>query len=1587
MSQTINRPTFDLDFSEAVPGVGTLQTSTIQLDFGSAQPVIHDDGKTFAADGVAERAVYANVATFEGRSLDLVGHVMRAEKLDAAGNPNGADTNPDLVNTNPGAAGGDGTANVKFTANSLVEVKWVLVESGTDIPVTVDGVSVLINDLDGDSTMTKYERITVAKDQMDSYALEGAAANPTNITVTDNGGSYTFTPDDNDPGAPGARPDNSVALTFRNMSEFTIQYEKNNRGGNVGLDGTFSDTFFTEVLVEDTNPDFGARFDEGGDPVGLADPDTLKIDSAGGFMTSLSVTPAAGSIAYGADEVLILRGDDGAEISVPLDGSDTTPRRIIVDGETFEVVFEDGAVTITAVDPAGAPDAAMASLVQGLAYDNTADLPVGADPVLRELAMTLTDADDIQSAPATASIQLVGVDAPPAPDLAPALDLDGDQSSFAGVETVLGYGTQNGQIRSINLATGEDTLVWQSLKADGSAFTGQVNGAAASTTNPSLFYYANNGSRATIEVVDVAAGTQTTLKTLGGQSAAGDFYDGALYTAVGNAIHKHRLSDDGLRIISSEEVMPDDGKGFGDFVVTEEGGVDVIYLSRGGSFSKFDTATQTFEALNTPVAGLDFTDRSGGQLGMDVDGNLIYVDRAGERGEGGGNLYIIDKQTGALTPIGVQTDHFVTDLSASAFGAITGENLDVARTFTEGDGPIGVVDADFTLDDRGEDDLASVAIEMRNIADGGDETILLGGETFAFGTARTATITVNGAEMTVAFDGTTAIVTDPAGGAMDTGAVSSLIGGVQYENTSETPTEGPGANRVLAFTVTDMAGQVSPPAHSIIAVIDTPDAGGDDAGGVIEAGIDGPGIPGASGTLTAAVAPTTTGTWSGDAAGTYGRFAIDPETGEWTYALDNDAAATQALQSGESVTETFTATLTDGRGNTTRQVVTITVDGTNDVPTVTSAAQEGTVAEAGTDGQGTAVATGQARAADADADAALTWSGDAQGTYGRLAIDSDTGEWTYTLDNDAPATQALGAGTHAIETFELSVTDEHGATATTTVRLRVDGAADEAGADTVMTEDVWFMADTSPIVVAAGVRTEWDYQGGSDKLELRVEIPLEDLFGEDTDWTFEDVDVSHYLEVFADLGVSTLDKIDIDVDDDEITLRFRARDVELTQEEFDALPDAIPTPIQVRDPSGKVFGLDVNVQVSAGTLHSPIAFDLNGDGVISTTGVSTAQFRADGEIGDTVLFDLDGDGTLERIEWMDGRTDALLIDNRDGAAIGDMDGKRLFGDEGGTYVDGYAKLALIDANGDGVLTGAELQGLELWADDGDAVLETGETMTLEEAGIGSVSASLRYVVNDRGETLFQSQALRGDDTIEEPVGPGAGVEIGALDSEHLRGGDGSDTLTGGDGDDTIDGSLGLDTIVGGAGNDLITGGPEEGDLRDVVFAGAGNDTVRGGAGNDELRGDAGDDILDGGTGADLLLGGTGNDTLTGGSLGDMLSGGDGMDFLNGGFGFDRMSGGDGADRFFHGGVEGHGSDWIQDYDASEGDVLVFGGPASATAADFQVNVATTYNAGSGAVDEAFVIYTPTGQIIWALIDGADQTDINIQLASGTFDLV
>ena len=129
-----------------------------------------------------------------------------------------------------------------------------------------------------------------------------------------------------------------------------------------------------------------------------------------------------------------------------------------------------------------------------------------------------------------------------------------------------------------------------------------------------------------------------------------------------------------------------------------------------------------------------------------------------------------------------------------------------------------------------------------------------------------------------------------------------------------------------------------------------------------------PGTPTATGTLTDTDVDNPPNTFMAvssptASAGGYGTFTITA-AGVWTYTLNNANSAVQALNAGDTLTDSFTVTTIDG----TAQLVTITITGTNDAAVI-SGTTTGSVVEAGgvaNAAPGAPTATGTLTDADAD---------------------------------------------------------------------------------------------------------------------------------------------------------------------------------------------------------------------------------------------------------------------------------------------------------------------------------------------------------------------------------------------------------------------------------------------------------------------------------------------------------------------------------------------------------------------------------------------------------------------------------------------
>jgi len=156
-------------------------------------------------------------------------------------------------------------------------------------------------------------------------------------------------------------------------------------------------------------------------------------------------------------------------------------------------------------------------------------------------------------------------------------------------------------------------------------------------------------------------------------------------------------------------------------------------------------------------------------------------------------------------------------------------------------------------------------------------------------------------------------------------------------------------------------------------------------------------------------------------------------------------------------------------------------------------------------------------------------------------------------------------------------------------------------------------------------------------------------------------------------------------------------------------PPTTPNAPRRSDPRGNTYRI---VWIS-----DPLVLDLGGDG-IETVAASSG-----------VLFDHNADGIQTTSGWIKP-DDGLLVRDIDGNGLIDT-GRELFGDStvlanSKTAVNGFAALADLDSNADGVIDAADAAfgELKVWQDvNQDGISLTGELKSLAELGISSLAVA------------------------------------------------------------------------------------------------------------------------------------------------------------------------------------------------------------------------------------------------------------------------
>jgi len=175
--------------------------------------------------------------------------------------------------------------------------------------------------------------------------------------------------------------------------------------------------------------------------------------------------------------------------------------------------------------------------------------------------------------------------------------------------------------------------------------------------------------------------------------------------------------------------------------------------------------------------------------------------------------------------------------------------------------------------------------------------------------------------------------------------------------------------------------------------------------------------------------------------GTYGTLEMIKTTGAYTYTVAQDNATVQALNSGESITEEFNYTVMDSTDFTDIGVLTVTINGANDLPTMSGAAATATVVE----DVATAVPLDLTFVDPDSSSLAITLTV----TYGSLAATSADG---VTVTNSGSAAVTISAASPALlhawladnPVYYLTASNANGAVATLSYQLN-DGTGNIAG--------------------------------------------------------------------------------------------------------------------------------------------------------------------------------------------------------------------------------------------------------------------------------------------------------------------------------------------------------------------------------------------------------------------------------------------------------------------------------------------------------------------------------------------------------------
>ena len=549
----------------------------------------------------------------------------------------------------------------------------------------------------------------------------------------------------------------------------------------------------------------------------------------------------------------------------------------------------------------------------------------------------------------------------------------------------------------------------------------------------------------------------------------------------------------------------------------------------------------------------------------------------------------------------------------------------------------------------------------------------------------------------------------------------------------------------------------------------------------------------------------------------HGVFTLN-ENGTWTYRADNSQLAIQQLGQGQSLTNSFTAASADGSET---QVVTVTIDGTNDVAVI-GGVTTGTVTEdVAVNGSGNLHTGGTLTIVDADqGQSNFVAQASVAGSNGHGVFTlNENGTWTYRADNSQLAIQQLGQGQSLTDSFTAASAD---GSETQVVTVTIDGTNDVAVIGGVTTGQI--TEDATPNSVSGNLDAV-DIDNPNDTWQAVNSATGSDngygtfVMTADGQWAFT-LDNSNPTVNALDDGEQLTDTFTVYTADGTaqevaITILGQYEPPDFAFSSFGGVSGNAP--LKFLD-GGDLLGSHVELMLSA----IPLTVDKNGTVADNTVNV------AGNKLGIGSAQDIDSSEGL-RMEFITDRT-----------TNGSITASQLAYSSLLYLSSAYVTVASVQgSNATASVLVRAIQSdtdnqLDWHTDSGDKIVAI-DQVTVEDS-LGNVKNVTQFAIDSNGDGINDSFVLTGlsegdvihinstatftrlefENASDEPLGSG-GSQLGGNDftlgglgfnlaaSEYLDGSltPGPDDLVGGTGNDVLVGGIGQDTLEGGQGLDTF----------------------------------------------------------------------------------------------------------------------------------------------------------------------------------------